>query len=333
MTPTALNTYLNNLVKNSLQISTMIWGAPGIGKSSIVDQVAKEHKIDFVDVRLSQLAPTDLRGLPVAEDGISKWYPPEFLPHSGRGILFLDELNMAPPAMQGMAQQLILDRRVGSYVVPEGWYVWAAGNRKEDRAAVFDMPTPLANRFLHLQVEPDFDSFKAYALANRVHEQIIAFLSFRSNLLHKLDPQQPAWPSPRSWVMASLLHQAGLDITPAIGSETAAEFAAFIKLYETLPELTRILSNQGDAIPFPEEPSVRYATTIGLAVRANDAIQADNAFTWLSKVAAAEWVQLFAVDLFRSMRAKEQIGALATLVQKNPQLQGFLKNFQGLVTL
>lgn len=333
MTPTALNIYLNNLVKNSLQISTMIWGAPGIGKSSIVAQVAKEHKIDFVDVRLSQLAPTDLRGLPVAEDGISKWYPPEFLPHSGRGILFLDELNMAPPAMQGMAQQLILDRRVGSYVVPEGWYVWAAGNRKEDRAAVFDMPTPLANRFLHLQVEPDFDSFKAYALANRVHEQIIAFLSFRSNLLHKLDPQQPAWPSPRSWVMASLLHQAGLDIIPAIGSETAAEFAAFIKLYETLPELTRILSNQGDAIPFPDEPSVRYATTIGLAVRANDAIQADNAFTWLSKVAAAEWVQLFAVDLFRSMRAKEQIGALATLVQKNPQLQGFLKNFQGLVTL
>jgi hypothetical protein len=146
MTPTALNTYLNNLVKNSLQISTMIWGAPGIGKSSIVAQVAKEHKIDFVDVRLSQLAPTDLRGLPVAEDGISKWYPPEFLPHSGRGILFLDELNMAPPAMQGMAQQLILDRRVGSYVVPEGWYVWAAGNRKEDRAAVLicRLPSPIA---------------------------------------------------------------------------------------------------------------------------------------------------------------------------------------------
>lgn len=333
MTPTALKTYLNNLVQNSLQISTMIWGAPGIGKSSIVAQAAKEHKMDFVDVRLSQLAPTDLRGLPVAEDGISKWYPPEFLPHSGRGILFLDEINMAPPAMQGMAQQLILDRRVGSYVVPEGWYVWAAGNRKEDRAAVFDMPTPLANRFLHLQVEPDFDSFKAYALANRVHEQIIAFLSFRSNLLHKLDPQQPAWPSPRSWVMASLLHQAGLDITPAVGSETTAEFTAFIKLYQTLPELTRILNNQGDAIPFSEEPSVRYATTIGLAMRAHDATQAYNAFTWLSKVAATEWVQLFAVDLFRSMRNKQQIGALATLVQKNPQLQGFLKDFQGLVTL
>lgn len=171
----------------------MIWGAPGIGKSSIVAQVARENDIDFVDVRLSQLAPTDLRGLPVAEDGISKWYPPEFLPRTGKGISFLDELNMAPPAMQGVAQQLILDRRVGSYIVPEGWYVWAAGNRKEDRASVFDMPAPLANRFLHLQVEADFDSFKTYALETGVHEQAIAFLSYRPSLLHKIDPQQPAW--------------------------------------------------------------------------------------------------------------------------------------------
>ena len=87
-----------------------------------------------------------------------------------------DEINLAPPTMQGMAQQLILDRRVGSYTVPENWFIWAAGNRSEDRAAVFDMPAPLANRFLHLQVQPDFESFKDYALATGVHEQIVAFL-------------------------------------------------------------------------------------------------------------------------------------------------------------
>lgn len=333
MTPVALKTYLNNLVSKNLRISTMLWGAPGIGKSSIVAQVTQDHKIDFVDVRLSQLAPTDLRGLPVAEDGISKWYPPEFLPRSGKGILFLDELNMAPPAMQGVAQQLILDRRVGSYVVPEGWYVWAAGNRKEDRAAVFDMPSPLANRFLHLQVEPDFDSFKAYALGTHVHEQIIAFLSFRTTLLHKLDPQQPAWPSPRSWVMASLLHEAGLDIAPAVGMETTTEFNAFIQLYQSLPDLNSIFSGSGDAIPFPSEPSVRYATTIGLALRSQSAQQAYNAFTWISQAATAEWVQLFAIDLFRSMRGKGQMGILAQLVQQNEQLKGFLKDFQGLLGL
>lgn len=333
MTPAALKAYLNSLVSKNLQISTMIWGPPGIGKSSIVAQVARKYKIDFTDVRLSQLAPTDLRGLPVAENGISKWYPPEFLPRTGKGILFLDELNMAPPAMQGVAQQLILDRRVGSYEVPPGWYVWAAGNRKEDRAAVFDMPSPLANRFLHLQVEPDFDSFKAYALATSVHEQIIAFLSFRTTLLHKLDHQQPAWPSPRSWVMASHLHKAGLSIAPAVGLEVEAEFDAFVKLYEKLPDLTRIFMGKGDTIGFPSEPSVRYATTIGLAVRAGDATQAYNAFSWISDVATAEWVQLFVVDLFRQMRLKGQMGALAQLVQQNEQLKGFLKDFQGLVGL
>ncbi len=331
MTPAELKTYLNQLVSKNLKISTMIWGAPGIGKSSIVAQTAKENDIDFIDVRLSQLAPTDLRGLPVAKEDTSTWYPPEFLPRTGKGILFLDELNMAPPAMQGVAQQLILDRRVGNYIVPERWFVWAAGNRKEDRAAVFEMPSPLANRFLHLEVQPDFDSFKAYALLTEVGEQIIAFLSFRSTLLHKIDPQQPAWPSPRSWVMASQLHKVGLDIAPAVGNGAAAEFYSYITLYETLPDLAPILEGRGNNISFPTEPSVRYATTTGLTVRAANASQAYSAFLWLSEKAAAEWVQLFATDMFRQMRNKGQMGALAKLVQKDPQLQKFLKDYQELM--
>jgi len=162
LTPSELARYLTALVTAELPLSTMIWGPPGVGKSSVVAQVAAAHGLEFVDVRLSQLAPTDLRGLPVAQEtsggqGVSRWYPPEFLPTGGRGILFLDEVNMAPPTMQGMAQQLILDRRVGSYELPDGWFVWAAGNRKEDRASVFDMPAPLANRFLHLTVRADFE--------------------------------------------------------------------------------------------------------------------------------------------------------------------------------
>jgi AAA domain (dynein-related subfamily) len=331
MTPNTLKSYLNQILKQNIMFSTMIWGPPGIGKSSIVGQLAQAHDLEFTDVRLSQLAPTDLRGLPVAENGISKWYPPEFLPRSGKGILFLDEINMAPPTMQGMAQQLILDRCVGSYQVPDGWFIWAAGNRKEDRASVFDMPAPLANRFLHLQVEPDFESFKAYALETNVHEQIIAFLSFRSTLLHKIDPQQPAWPSPRSWVIASGLHQVGLDIAPAVGEGAATEFLAYTKLYSALPDLLAILAGTGGNINFPSEPSARYATAIGLTIRAQDAQQAYNAFTWLSQVATPEWVQLFAVDLFQVMRSKGQMGVLAQLVQKDANLQKFLKDFQQLI--
>ena len=146
MTPTQLTAFLERLISEQLNISAMIWGAPGIGKSSIVSAAAKNSGYDFIDLRLSQLAPTDLRGLPVAihpknnvERGISKWYPPEFLPKTGKGILFLDEINMAPPAMQGVAQQLILDRKVGNYKVPEDWLIWAAGNRKEDRASVYEL--------------------------------------------------------------------------------------------------------------------------------------------------------------------------------------------------
>lgn len=328
-----LKLYLDRIITNNLQISTMIWGAPGIGKSSIVSQLAIEHQLQFIDIRLSQLAPTDLRGLPVAEAGKSKWFPPEFLPQTGKGILFLDEINMAPPAMQGMAQQLILDRRVGSYTVPDGWFIWAAGNRKEDRAGVFDMPAPLANRFLHLHVEPDFDSFKTYALTHKIHEQIIAFLSFRPSLLHKIDPQQPAWCSPRSWMMASKLHDAGLDLAPAIGTSANAEFQAFIELYRILPDLAPILEGAGANIAFPTEPSARYATAIGLTIRAGDADKAYNAFLWLSRVATAEWVQLFIADLLGIMRSQGQIGSLAILAAKDPDIGKFLQNYRQLVSV
>src|SRR5690349_1753438 len=274
MTPAELANYLDGLIRHDIKLSTMIWGPPGIGKSSIVAQMAGAHELACIDLRLSQLAPTDLRGLPVAENGVSRWYPPEFLPREGKGVLFLDELNMAPPTLQGIAQQLILDRKVGSYVVPDGWFIWAAGNRKEDRASVFDMPAPLGNRFLHLEVLPDFESFRVYALENSLSEQVLAFLSYRPTLLHKLDSQRPAWPSPRSWEMGSRLFEAGLDVAPAVGEGAAAEFSAFVALYRNLPDLEAVLAGRGQKVVFPEEPSVRYATTVGLSLRPKTADEA-----------------------------------------------------------
>jgi len=333
MTPAELADYLDGLIRHDLKLSTMIWGPPGIGKSSIVAQTAEAHELACIDLRLSQLAPTDLRGLPVAEEGISRWYPPEFLPREGKGILFLDELNLAPPAMQGMAQQLILDRQVGSYRVPEGWFIWAAGNRKEDMAAVYDMPSPLANRFLHLEVEPELESFKRYALTHGVHEQIIAFLAFRPNLLHKLTPQQNAWPSPRSWVMASHLHRANLSVESAVGAATAHEFEAFVALYSSVPNLEAILQGDGADIPFPSEPSLGYATIIGLTSRAKEAQMAYHAFRWLVGTAKPEWVQLCAIDLFRMMRAKGMMQELNGLIQQDEPIQQFLTTYQSLMGL
>ena len=333
MKPIDLAEFLAGLIQNEIKLSTMIWGPPGIGKSSIVMQTAEAHNMDFIDLRLSQLAPTDLRGLPVAENGLSRWFPPEFLPQDGVGVLFLDELNLAPPAMQGMAQQLILDRRVGSYTVPDGWYIWAAGNRKEDFASVYDMPSPLANRFLHVEVDPDLDSFKRYALAQGVHEQIIAFLAFRPTLLHKLVPQQNIWPSPRSWVMASELHQAEMDVTAAIGSAAAGEFKAFVALYSSIPNLEEILEGNGDDILFPEEPSLAYATITSLTTRANDAQTAYHVFRWLVGAAGPEWVQLCAIDLFRLMRAKGEMEAMGELIAEDESVQAFLATYHDLLTL
>lgn len=332
MKPLELAIFLDQLIRRNIKISTMIWGAPGIGKSSIVAQTAAKNNIGFIDVRLSQLAPTDLRGLPVADNGLSHWYPPEFLPQEGRGILFLDEINLAPPTMQGMAQQLILDRKVGSYVVPDGWFIWAAGNRKEDRAIVFDMPAPLANRFIHLEVEADLDSFKTYALANKFNEQILAFTLFRSPLLHKYEAHQPAWPSPRSWEMANTLHTAGLNIAPAVGNAAATEFYSFVRMYGDVPDMDAIMSGNGNAIPFPLEPSLRYALTIGLVARISTASSAFNAFKWMAQHATPEWVQMFSMDMLRIVRSdRYKLRQIQKMISNDAELGVWIDDYENMI--
>ncbi len=332
MTPSELKSTLDRFVMASLRHSIMIWGAPGIGKSSIVAQVAQTHNLEFTDLRLSQLAPTDLRGLPVPENGVSRWFPPIFLPRAGRGILFLDELNMAPPALQGVAQQLILDRKVGEYIVPEGWFIWAAGNRKEDRASVFDMPAPLANRFVHFEVEPDFDAFKFYAFERGIHEQILGFLSFRPTLLHRMDDDRPAWASPRSWEIASSLHSTGLEIGSAVGAPAAAEFYAFLEVYAVLPSIEPILAGSSTA-NFPTEPSAQFAITTALATRAKTAKEAVAAFRWVARGAPRDWLALMANDLRVQMQSKGQVGAFAQLLMQDKELREATQAFQALLNL
>lgn len=330
MTPNQLLPYLQSLLSNDLKLSTMIWGQPGIGKSSIVRQAADLAEIEFIDVRLSQLAPTDLRGLPVPENGISRWFPPEFLPREGSGILFMDEINMAPPAMQGVAQQLILDRAVGSYQLPDDWFIWAAGNRKEDRAAVFDMPSPLANRFIHLTLESSIDDFRQYAFSQGISENIIGFLAFRADLLHKLDQHSDAWPSPRSWEMANQLYCAGLDIEPAVGIGCATEFSAYLAVTQDIPDLAAILAGKKQP-EFPVEPSLRYACVMGLVGRYSNAKEAVNGLRWLVNGAPAEWVQLYASDLFPQLRERKQFGAAQKAIVQDIKLKEFLTDYSKLL--
>lgn len=330
MTPTELKSYLAALLAHEVKSSVMIWGAPGIGKSSIVRQLAEAHRFDFVDLRLSQLAPTDLRGLPVPAAGITRWAPPEFLPREGQGILFLDEINMAPPAMQGVAQQLILDRQVGNYQVPEGWYIWSAGNRKEDRAGVFDMPAPLANRFIHLEVEVSIESFRQYAFGAGISNRMIGFLAFRPDLLHKMLPNEMAWPSPRSWEVADRLQQAGLNIETSVGVSAAAEFYAYLEVTENIPDIAAIVAGSKQA-KFPSEVSLRYATTMSLVGHSNEAEQALHALRWLVDQASPEWVQLYATDAFPMLREKGLMAAVQEQMLKETRLTEFLTTYAQLM--
>jgi len=326
MGPQELSAFLSTVIENDIEHSVMLWGKPGIGKSSIVRQVARQNDLEFVDVRLSQLMPSDLRGVPVPEKGLTTWAPPSFLPTTGRGVLFLDEINMAPPALQGVAQQLILDRKVGDYVLPDGWFTWAAGNRADDRAAVYEMPSPLANRFLHIEADLSLDDFKQYAYTQQLSELIIGFLSFKPTLLHKPNPNSQSWPSPRSWEMASALLAAGLAIDPAVGAAVAVEFNAYNRVKNEVPDIAGIISGKKKP-DFPSEPSVCYATVTGLVAHSSSAKQAEHAFFWMMDTAGAEWVQLFATDLFPQLRERDVFDGFAKNLLKKPQAVEFMTEF------
>ena len=149
-----------------------IWGPPGVGKSSVIAQLARSLNLSLRDIRALLLDPVDLRGLPYVADGRSRWAIPEFLRADGAGILFLDELNAAPGMVQAAFYQLVLDRRLGEYMLPGGWVIIAAGNRDGDRAYTTRMPTPLRNRFVHLDFEVDAQEWSEWAIGAGTVESI-----------------------------------------------------------------------------------------------------------------------------------------------------------------
>jgi hypothetical protein len=238
-------------------------GALDTGKSAITQQVVEKGGIGFTDVRLAQLDPTDLRGLPAIKGDHAFWLSPTFLPRTNRdkekGVLFLDELNVAAPLVQAVSYQLILDRKVGEYILPSGWSIVSAGNRMEDATVTFQMPAALKNRFLHFELEPNLEDWKIWAFKNNIDKRIIAFLNFRPELLFKLDKKKNTFPTPRSWEFCSRATQSGLDINTAaissVGEGVATELSAFLKIYKDLPSPAQILSKK---ILF-EEPSQMYA--------------------------------------------------------------------------
>ena len=254
-----------------------IWGGPGIGKSAVVRQFATELAIPLQDVRAVLLDPVDLRGLPfLASDGRSKWATPEFLPKDGSGILFLDELNAAPAMVQASCYQLVLDRKLGEYKLPDGWAIIAAGNRDSDRAVTTRMPTPLRNRFVHLEFEVDLQEWCEWAIQAGIRPEVIAFLRFRPELLSAFDRDANSFPSPRSWEFVSRIVEARPDrliehelFSGAVGTGAATEFSAFLRTFRELPNIDVILLNPTKE-PVPENAAAQYAVASALARCASD---------------------------------------------------------------
>jgi hypothetical protein len=258
----------------------MIWGPPGVGKSQIVAQVAASHDAALVDIRLSQMEPSDLRGIPFKNGDKVEWAIPAMLPdvelHGEAGLLFIDEITSAPPSVSAAAYQLILDRRLGEYRVPERWAIVAAGNRQGDRGVTYSMPAPLANRFSHYEVSVNLDDWAVWAYHNHIDERIIAFLRFRPDLLFDFNPEHNpvAFPSPRSWEFSHrALHkfaerpnllQGGLEA--CVGKAAGVELFAFIQSVENLPDIDAIA--RGESRECPDEIDLQYAVATALVTRA-----------------------------------------------------------------
>ena len=262
---------------------TFLWGPPGIGKSDVVKQIGEQAGREVIDVRLALWEPTDIKGIPYynSDKGTMVWAPPAELPTDpeSTAIIFLDELNSAPPAVQAAAYQLILNRAVGTYKLPKGVDLVAAGNREGDRGVTYRMPAPLANRFVHLEMKVDFDDFQDWATLNKVHPEVVGYVGFAKQDLYDFDPKSPSksFATPRSWVFVSeLLQDDDCDndtlstlIAGAVGDGLATKFMAHRKIAGRLPKAEDILNGKVKDLQI-KEVSAMYSLTVSLCYELKD---------------------------------------------------------------
>ena len=288
-----------------------LWGPPGIGKSEVVADITQELGGLMIDLRLGQMDPTDIRGIPFYNRDLNKmdWAPPIDLPDTETAsqypvvVLFMDEMNSAAPAVQAAAYQLVLNRRIGKYVLPENVVMVAAGNRESDKGVTYRMPTPLANRFIHAEMKVDFPSWQDWAVRNQIHKDVVGYLSFAKQDLYDFDAKSSsrAFATPRSWSFVSeLLEDEDTDestltdlIAGTVGEGLAVKFMAHRKIAGKLPRPEDILSGKSKELEV-KEVSAMYSLVISMCYELKDAIEkkvddkkfhemADNFFAYMMK--------------------------------------------------
>ena len=288
-----------------------LWGPPGIGKSELVADLTKDLGGYMIDLRLGQMEPTDIRGIPFynKDSGKMDWAEPVDLPSKELAaeypvvVLFLDEMNSAAPSVQSAAYQLILNRRVGKYVLPDNVVMVAAGNRESDKGVTYRMPTPLANRFIHQEMKVDFASWQEWAVEHKIHKDVVGYLSFAKQDLYDFDAKSAsrAFATPRSWSFVSELleDEDGDDdtvmnlIAGTVGEGLAVKFMAHRKVAGRMPRPEEILSGKVTTLEV-KEVSAMYSLVISMCYELKAAVEtkvddkkfhemADNFFGYMMK--------------------------------------------------
>ena len=267
-----------------------LWGPPGIGKSELVEGITNDLGGLLIDLRLGQMEPTDIRGIPFYNKDIGKmdWAPPVELPDEEMAkdypivVLFLDELNSAAPSVQSAAYQLILNRRIGKYRLPKNVVMVAAGNRESDKGVTYRMPTPLANRFLHQEMKVDFASWQEWAVTHKVHKDVVGYLSFAKQDLYDFDAKSSsrAFATPRTWSFVSeLLEEDDSDdntltnlIAGTVGEGLAVKFMAHRKIAGRMPQPEDILSGKVTTLDV-KEVSAMYSLVISMCYELKAAVE------------------------------------------------------------
>lgn len=256
----------------------MLWGPPGIGKSALLRTFCADRGIGFVDVRLAQRDPVDMRGLPVPDGDVVRWLLPSEWPREAdsRGIILFDELTAADRTLQVAAYEFILDRRLGDlYRVPDGWLLCGAGNRSEDSAVAMPFSSALANRFLHLDLAAHLPDWCRWALGAGVAPELVAFLRFRPALLFDMGRAdlERGWPSPRSWARVSTILRTGgqlsrqalrAAIEGLVGPGATIELLAYLEIMVHLPDLKAVLRGEVE-LTVPTQADRLFAIATGLA--------------------------------------------------------------------
>ena len=273
-----------------VQRPLFLWGPPGIGKSELVEGITNELGGLMIDLRLGQMEPTDIRGIPFynKDSGKMDWAPPVELPDEEMSsqypivVLFLDELNSAAPSVQSAAYQLILNRRIGKYRLPKNVVMVAAGNRESDKGVTFRMPTPLANRFVHQEMKVDFVSWQQWAVLNNIHKDVVGYLSFAKQDLYDFDAKSSsrAFATPRTWTFVSeLLEDDDGDddtitnlVAGTVGEGLAVKFMAHRKVAGRMPKPEDILSGKVKDLNL-KEVSAMYSLVISMCYELKDAVE------------------------------------------------------------